>query len=122
MAPHGAVALEVDHPDNLELDADGRLWIASPVRSEIVVFDPATQGEEKSLLVSLSGHSEHRVETRDVEVTFELPLSGVHKARYPLTLTLENVGEGCTLRRVSLYHYEFEGEKIKKWKGSDAPL
>lgn len=41
-----SVALAVDHPDNLELDADGHLWIASPVRSEVVVYDPATRASE----------------------------------------------------------------------------
>ena len=29
-------------PDNLELDAEGRLWIAAPLTNEIVVIDPAT--------------------------------------------------------------------------------
>lgn len=36
------VALTVDHPDNLEFDRQGRLWIACPIRTEVVVFDPDT--------------------------------------------------------------------------------
>ncbi|MEX0324499.1 MAG: SMP-30/gluconolactonase/LRE family protein [Puniceicoccaceae bacterium] len=43
-----AVAVEINVPDNLDLDEEGRLWIACPLRSEIVVFDPAT-GETESV-------------------------------------------------------------------------
>lgn len=46
------VALEVSGPDNLELDRDNRLWIASPLRSEIVVFDPASKTAEAVCRVS----------------------------------------------------------------------
>ena len=56
------VALEVDHPDNLELDRLGRLWIASPVRSEIVVFDPATGAAEPVFRIS-TPESERLIET-----------------------------------------------------------
>ena len=45
-------AVEVDHPDNIEMDRYGRLWIASPVRNEIVVFDPATGAKESALRIS----------------------------------------------------------------------
>jgi sugar lactone lactonase YvrE len=34
--------LSVATPDNLELDGAGRLWVASPLRTEIVVLDVAT--------------------------------------------------------------------------------
>jgi len=33
---------EMQTPDNIERDADGRLWIVSPVRNEVLVFDPDT--------------------------------------------------------------------------------
>ncbi len=36
------VALEVNGPDNLEIDEQGRLWVAQPLRTEVVVYDPAT--------------------------------------------------------------------------------
>lgn len=36
------VGLEIPAPDNLELDPQGRLWIAGALRSEIVVLDLAT--------------------------------------------------------------------------------
>jgi sugar lactone lactonase YvrE len=47
MDPAGAlsertVVLEVSAPDNLELDDQGRLWIAKPLQTEIVVYDPTT--------------------------------------------------------------------------------
>jgi hypothetical protein len=38
----GATLLEMQTPDNIEQDADGRLWIASPVRNEVLVVDPDT--------------------------------------------------------------------------------
>jgi hypothetical protein len=40
------LALDVTSPDNLTLDRAGRLWIASSLRSEIVVFDPGTRTAE----------------------------------------------------------------------------
>lgn len=46
------VALEVHVPDNLDLDSAGRLWIACPLRSEIMVFDPQTKLVESVFRVS----------------------------------------------------------------------
>jgi sugar lactone lactonase YvrE len=40
------LALDVSFPDNITLDRSGRLWIASSLRSEIVVFDPRTRAAE----------------------------------------------------------------------------
>lgn len=37
-----SVLMEGIVPDNLELDAQGRLWVALPLRSEIITWDPAT--------------------------------------------------------------------------------
>jgi sugar lactone lactonase YvrE len=34
--------LEIAMPDNVELDREGRLWVASPLRTEVVVLDTAT--------------------------------------------------------------------------------
>lgn len=34
--------LEVPTPDNLEQDADGQLWVVSPMGSEVLVVDPRT--------------------------------------------------------------------------------
>lgn len=45
-------AVELEFPDNIEMDRHGRLWIASFVRCEIVVFDPATGAAETALRVS----------------------------------------------------------------------
>jgi sugar lactone lactonase YvrE len=36
------LAFEISFPDNLELDAAGRIWVACPLRSELVVVDPKT--------------------------------------------------------------------------------
>ncbi len=60
------VALEVKYPDNLELDRQGRLWIASPVRSEITVFDPATKTAEVVFRISTPESEQviERVEAR----------------------------------------------------------
>jgi len=63
------VALEVDHPDNLEFDDQGRLWIASPIRSEIVVFDPATGTAEPVFRIATPASEElvAAIETRTRE-------------------------------------------------------
>jgi sugar lactone lactonase YvrE len=61
------VALEVDHPDNLELDRHNRLWIASPLRNEIMVFDPATETAE-SVFRILTPESEQLIETIDARI------------------------------------------------------
>ena len=54
------VAFEVDHPDNLELDDRGRLWVASPVRSELSVFDPAS-GELRTVFRIATPESERLI-------------------------------------------------------------
>ena len=36
------VLCEIATPDNLELDGDGRLWVASPIGNAILVVDPGT--------------------------------------------------------------------------------
>jgi hypothetical protein len=54
-------ALEVDHPDNIEMDRYGRLWIASVVRSGIVVFDPASGKTESAFRIS-TPESEAQIE------------------------------------------------------------
>lgn len=51
------VALEVAEPDNLELDAHNRLWIARPIRSEILVLD----------LTSGATHSAFRITSPEQE-------------------------------------------------------
>ncbi len=45
-------ALQVSGPDNLELDDQGRLWVALPLRTEIVVYDPATGTTQSVFRVS----------------------------------------------------------------------
>ena len=62
------VAFEVNHPDNLEFDGHGRLWIASPLRNEIVVFDPATQTSESVFRIS-TPHSEALLETIEARIS-----------------------------------------------------
>ena len=61
------VALEVNHPDNLELDRQNRLWIASPVRSEIIVFDPATKTGEAVFRIS-TPESDQLIETIEARI------------------------------------------------------
>jgi sugar lactone lactonase YvrE len=61
------VALEVNHPDNLELDRENRLWIASPVRSEVVVFDPKTEKTESVFRIS-TPESEQLIETIEARI------------------------------------------------------
>ncbi|HUG44571.1 MAG TPA: SMP-30/gluconolactonase/LRE family protein [Acidobacteriota bacterium] len=65
-------ALEVNHPDNLELDGRDRLWIASPLRGEIVVFDLATQTVESVIRIS-TPESERLIETIEARVRIGEP-------------------------------------------------
>lgn len=44
-------------PDNIELDASGRLWVASPINNEIVVIDP-DGGEVRSVFRPESADSD----------------------------------------------------------------
>ena len=65
MDPAGAVsertvALELNGPDNLELDDQGRLWVAQPLRTEIVVHDPAT-GTTQSVFRISTAESEQAI-------------------------------------------------------------
>lgn len=46
------VALEVNGPDNLEMDEHGRLWVALPLLTEIVVHDPATESTQSVFRIS----------------------------------------------------------------------
>jgi hypothetical protein len=48
----GTVALEIRCPDNIAIDADGRLWIAGALRSEIVVYDPRSSSSDTVLRIS----------------------------------------------------------------------
>lgn len=48
------LALTVDHPDNLEFTSDGQLWIACPLRNELVVFDPQTKDTRTAFRVETS--------------------------------------------------------------------
>jgi hypothetical protein len=38
----GRVVAELPTPDNIELDASGRLWVASPIANALLVVDPAS--------------------------------------------------------------------------------
>jgi sugar lactone lactonase YvrE len=60
-------ALEVSHPDNLELDEWNRLWIASPLRGEIVVFDIAAGTAESVIRIS-TPESERLVEMIEARI------------------------------------------------------
>ncbi len=61
------VLLDVSHPDNLELDRNQRLWIASPVRSEVVVFDLAT-GATHPVLRIATPESVRRVDAIEARI------------------------------------------------------
>lgn len=36
----GPIVAELPTPDNIELDAEGRLWVASPIANALLVVDP----------------------------------------------------------------------------------
>jgi sugar lactone lactonase YvrE len=66
------VVLEILGPDNIELDRHGRLWIAAPLRSEIVVLDPATDVARSVFRIS-SPESERTIETIEGRLRDGLP-------------------------------------------------
>ncbi len=61
-----SVFLEIDHPDNLELDAHGRLWIACPIRSEIMVYDPESASVRSVIRIATERSEDliEQIETR----------------------------------------------------------
>jgi sugar lactone lactonase YvrE len=61
------VALEVDHPDNIEFDRQNRLWIACPIRNEIVVFDPVSRVAESVFRIS-TPESEKLIEALETRI------------------------------------------------------
>lgn len=66
------VVVDAVGPDNLELDRHGRLWIAYPVQSEIVVFDPATD-EAESVFRIATPESDRLVATIEERVRAGTP-------------------------------------------------
>lgn len=51
------VAVEIETPDNLEMDEAGRLWVVSSLRNEIVVVEPQS-GETKSVFRAASAEND----------------------------------------------------------------
>jgi sugar lactone lactonase YvrE len=66
------VVLEILAPDNIELDRHGRLWIAAPLRSEIVVFDPATEATRSVFRISTT-ESERAIGSIEARLREGLP-------------------------------------------------
>jgi len=66
---HRKVATDVSAPDNVELDNQGRLWISSPLRSEINVYDPATDSTSSVFRISTQKSEEliEKIEARLAE-------------------------------------------------------
>ena len=67
------VALEVSFPDNVELDQYSRLWIASPLRSEIVVFDTGA-GTAESVFRLSTPESERLIEAIEARLREDVPM------------------------------------------------
>jgi sugar lactone lactonase YvrE len=66
------VVVEILGPDNIELDRNGRLWIAAPLRNEIVVFDPAAEVTRSVFRIS-TPDSERAIETIEARLREGLP-------------------------------------------------
>ncbi|NDV61447.1 hypothetical protein G0Q06_03185 [Puniceicoccales bacterium CK1056] len=66
------VATEINIPDNLELDGEGRLWIASPMLTGIFVYDPATGVTENVFRIS-SPESEALIEEANQRIADGTP-------------------------------------------------
>ena len=72
------VLSEITTPDNIELDSDGNLWVASPLGNEILVVDPDTGRARSVFRPTPEASARHVAEMRRRQETGEslLPLLG----------------------------------------------
>lgn len=84
------VLVSVNRPDNLELDAAGRLWVVLPARSEILIVDPDTG----------SAHSAFHAQTPELSSALPGMLTGV--ILRPDTGLVHLTGLGNALVRLEL--------------------
>lgn len=54
--------LEIPLPDNLDIDRDGRLWVALPVRNELIVVDTGTGEYHSAFRVQSTAQAETAAE------------------------------------------------------------
>jgi sugar lactone lactonase YvrE len=66
------VVLQILAPDNIEMDRHNRLWIAAPLRSEIVVFDPAAEATHSVFRIS-TPESRRTIESIEARLRDGLP-------------------------------------------------
>jgi sugar lactone lactonase YvrE len=58
----GRVVAELPTPDNIELDASGRLWVASPIANALLVVDPESGGWSTAFHPQTAEHQRLMVE------------------------------------------------------------
>jgi sugar lactone lactonase YvrE/ketosteroid isomerase-like protein len=58
----GRVVAELPTPDNIELDASGRLWVASPIANALLVVDPESGGWSTAFHPQTPEHQQLMVE------------------------------------------------------------
>ena len=58
----GRVLVELPTPDNIELDAAGRLWVASPIANALLVVDPDSGGWSTAFHPATADHQQLMIE------------------------------------------------------------
>ena len=58
----GRVVAELPTPDNIELDAAGRLWVASPIANALLVVDPVSGGWSTAFYPRTTEHEQLMVQ------------------------------------------------------------
>lgn len=58
----GHVVAELPSPDNIELDASGRLWVASPIANALLVVDPESGRWSTAFHPETEAHTRTRIE------------------------------------------------------------
>lgn len=58
----GRVVAELPTPDNIELDASGRLWVASPIANALLVVDPESGGWSTAFHPQTTEHDQLMIE------------------------------------------------------------
>lgn len=90
----------------------GMGWIHNAKHLSLAITVRGEPTARLAMRASLEGHGDKLLEIRDGELTAQLDLNHQHRARDPLKLVIENLGDSCEITRVCLYHYTFDNDIV----------